>query len=112
MPDALLEVHPEVLTVDMLEISSYIMANDEDAAGEVLSCVDETFHLLAEQPSIGTLYHPARRSLEGIRMIPAAPYRNYLIFYRSLPDDAGVRILYVLHAARDIATFMKEHQRR
>lgn len=77
-----------------------------------MSSVDEAFRLLATQPRMGTKYHPARQSLADIRMIPAVPYRNYLIFYRPLPDDAGVRILYVLHAARDIAAFLKEHQRR
>lgn len=61
---------------------------------------------------LGTAYHPMRRSLRGIRMIPVTEYRNYLIYYRPLPDNTGIRILYVLHASRDAATFAHAHHRK
>ncbi len=70
------------------------------------------FTVLASQPLLGTDIHPMRRALKGIRMIPVTEYRNYLIYYRPLPKNAGVRILYVLHAARDAVTFAREHRRR
>lgn len=107
-----LQIHPAVEDEDLADIASAISQDSPAAADRVIDTITTAFGFLAQQPSMGTLYHPARKSLEGIRMIPATPYRNYLIFYRPLPNDAGVRILYVLHAARDIATFMKDHQRR
>jgi plasmid stabilization system protein ParE len=45
-------------------------------------------------------------------MFVVGDYPNYLIYYRPLPEVTGVRILYVLHAARDAATFAKEYRRK
>lgn len=47
----------------------------------------------------------------GIRMIPVRPFRNYLVFYMPLSGNAGVRILYVLHGARDISELFKKDSR-
>jgi hypothetical protein len=47
-----------------------------------------------------------------IRMFTVTDYPNYLIYYRPLPEDAGIRVLYVLYAARDSATFVQDHQRQ
>jgi hypothetical protein len=44
-------------------------------------------------------------------MITVTDYPNYLIYYRVLPENVGVRVLYVLHGARDAVTFAKEHRR-
>lgn len=112
MPDPIKQFHPDVEEVDLVEIASDIAKDNSDAARRVVTVIHEWFGTLAAQPEMGTLYHPARRTLRGVRMIPVLPYRNYLIFYRPLPNKEGVRILYVLHAARDIATFLREHQRR
>ena len=61
---------------------------------------------------IGTEYHPLRSSLRGVRMFVVTDYPNYLIYYLPLPDSTGVRILYVLHAARDASTFTRDHRRQ
>jgi plasmid stabilization system protein ParE len=45
-------------------------------------------------------------------MFTVTAYPNYLIYYRPLLNDAGVRILYVLHAARDAATYVHEQPRQ
>jgi plasmid stabilization system protein ParE len=50
--------------------------------------------------------------LKGIRMMVVTEYPTHLIYYRPLPDDSGVRILYVMHAARDAATLAKKHRRQ
>jgi plasmid stabilization system protein ParE len=112
MSENRLDIHPDVLAVDISEITSFIMSDNPEAADAVLSRIDEAFVAVTSFPALGTLYHPGRKVLKGIRMIPATPYRNYLIFYRPLPDDAGVRILYVLHGARDIAGYIKDSGRQ
>lgn len=112
MTEPLLDIHPDVLSSDLQEISNYIAMDDERAAQRVLDRIDETFLRLAQFPLSGTDINPLRRTLRGIRMIPVTEYCNYLIYYRPLPDNTGVRILYVLHAARDAATFAREHRRR
>jgi len=106
------DIHPDVINLDIMEIASSISVDNMRAAEQVVDAIKATFDLLACQPFMGTLYHPVRTWLKGIRMLPVTPYRNYLVFYRPLSDGAGVRILYVLHAARDISAFLREHQRQ
>jgi hypothetical protein len=45
-------------------------------------------------------------------MFTVTAYPNYLIYYRPLPDNTGVRILYVLNAARDAGTYVREQPRQ
>jgi len=106
-----LQIHPEV-DHDLIELSSYIAVDNPEAAEAVESAITGTYELLAREPMSGTAYHPLRRTLQGIRMFVVTEYPNYLIYYRPLPDNSGVRILYVLHAARDAASFAKEHRRQ
>jgi len=72
----------------------------------------DTFTLLAGQPFLGTEYHPICPILRGIRMFALNDYPNFLIHYRPLPENADVRVLDVLHAACDSATFVQDHQRQ
>ena len=106
------ELHPDVESVDLEDIASYIAQENPVAADQVTKAIIETFDLLAKRARMGTEYHPIRRVLRGIRMFTVTDYPNYLIYYRPLPEAAGVRILYVLHAARDSATFVQDHQRQ
>ncbi len=112
MPEPRVDIHPDVLAIDTQEIADHIAMDDENAAALVLSEIDAAYHLLARHPLLGTEYHPIRRVLKGIRMFVVTEHPNYLIYYRPLHDDAGVRILYVLHAARDAASFANEHRRQ
>jgi toxin ParE1/3/4 len=112
MFDPVRHMHPDVENVDLAQIAEYIAMDDPDAARSVVRAIWETFQLLAIHPRLGTDYSPLRRSLKGIRMMVVTEYPNYLIYYRPLPDDAGVRILYVLHAARDADNYAREHRRQ
>lgn len=93
-------------------ISTYIAFDNPAAAEAVEFAITDTFALLASRPRMGTKYHPIRQVLHGIRMLPVTAYPNYLIYYRPLPDNSGVRILYVLNAARDAATYVHEQPRQ
>lgn len=105
-------MHPDVEEVDLVEIASHIASDDPAAAKRVLCAIRELFIELATRPMMGTEYHPLRRTLRGVRMIPVVEFPNYLIYYLTLPDNTGIRILYVLHAARDAATFARDHRRQ
>jgi plasmid stabilization system protein ParE len=105
-------IHPDVEDIDLVEIAEYILLDNPVASRSVIQAIRDTFLLLAEQPILGTEYHPIRRILRGIRMFVVTAYPNYLIYYRPLPLDAGVRILYVLHAARDARNFVHDHKRQ
>ncbi len=112
MRKPVLQIHPEVEDADLAEIISYIAADNPSAANSVYEAIRKMFVSLAGDPLMGTDMHPVRGILRGIRMIPITEYRNYLIYYLPLRDNSGVRILYVLHAARDAATFVHDHQRQ
>ncbi|WP_395733340.1 type II toxin-antitoxin system RelE/ParE family toxin [Prosthecobacter sp.] len=112
MFDPLQHMHPDVGTIDLVGIAEHIASDNPAAARKVVIAIRDMFALLSGHPLLGTEYHPLRRTLKGIRMIAVTEYPNYLIYYRPLPENAGVRILYVLHGARDAAAFAKEHQRQ
>jgi plasmid stabilization system protein ParE len=112
MPEPKLEIHPDVRNDDLVEITSHIASDNPVAADDVYDAITELFPKLACQPLMGTEYSPLRRTLRGIRMFVVTEYPNYLIYYRPLRDNTGVRILYVMHAARDAATLAKKHRRQ
>jgi toxin ParE1/3/4 len=112
MRDLRLQVHPEVEETDLVEITSHIAQDNSVAAAGVYAAITGMFVELARLPMLGTEFHPLRRTLRGIRMFVVTEYPNYLIYYRPLPDNTGVRILYVMHAARDAATLAKKHRRQ
>jgi toxin ParE1/3/4 len=67
---------------------------------------EATFARLAGMPGMGTRYDPDEPLYADIRYFPVSRFRNYLVFYRPLPD--GVEVLHVLHGARDIASILAE----
>ena len=111
MAEQELQIHPEV-DEDVIEISTHIAMDNSIAAKAVEFAITGMYQLLAQEPFLGTEYHPLRRSLAGVRMITVTEYPNYIIYYRPLPENAGARILYVLHGARDVIAFAKEHHRQ
>jgi toxin ParE1/3/4 len=110
MAEPILEIHPDVEDCDLVEIVAHIAQDAPEAALRVLDEIERTFQFVASLPEAGTLYHPARKTLSAIRMMPAGVYRNYLIFYKVI--DGGARILHVLHAARDIASIIRKSPRK
>lgn len=112
MFDPVQHMHPDVGDIDLVEIAEHIALDDPEAARRVVRAIRDMFILLAGHPLLGTEYHPLRRSLQGIRMITVPEFPSYLIYYRTLSESAGVRILYVLHGARDAVAFAKEHGRQ
>ncbi len=112
MFDPVQHMHPDVGEIDLVEIADPIATEDPEAAKRVVSAIRDMFILLTGHSFLGTAYHPLRQSLQDIRMITVPEYPNYLIYYRPLPENAGVRILYVLHGARDAVAFAKEHGRQ
>lgn len=111
MAEQELQIHPEV-DEGVIEISTHSTMDNPLAAEAVELAITEMYDMLAQEPLMGIEYHPLRRSLKGVRMITVTEYPNCLIYYRPLPEHAGVRILYVLQGARDAAAFAKERQRQ
>ncbi len=79
---------------DLLEIWAHIARDRLEAADRLAERFDEVFQLLARSPHIG-------RSVDWLLPeLRRFPVGEYLVFY--LPGDDGVRIVRVIHGAREI----------
>jgi toxin ParE1/3/4 len=86
---------------DILDIFEHIFQDNEDAADRWLDAVDETIdQTIATNPRIGVKRDYGRPALAGFRMVVVRDFENYLVFYRI--DEQVIRIVRVLHGARDI----------
>ena len=110
-----ISVHEAIERWDIPEIFEFIAKDSLASAHSVKNGITATFREIPLQPFIGREYPHEHPLLQGIRMCPALKISgpsssNYLIFFR--PSDDEVRILYVLHAARDISGLMAEDVRK
>lgn len=112
MIDSVQRMHPDVGDVDLVELVKRLPADDPEAAKKVVSAICEMFPILTENPLLGIECHSLRHSLEGIRMSTVPDYSQYLIYYRRLSENDGVRILFVLDGALDLVAFAEEHCRQ
>lgn len=88
-----LSVSSEART-DLVEIFLYIAQDSVDAARRTHSRIEETLRTIAHQPGIG---RTRDELIPGIRSLASG---SYVVYYREV--DGGVRILRILHGARDI----------
>jgi len=92
--------------VDLLEHLDYIAVNNPDAALRFVDTVEQAFARLSEMPEIGALREFANSRLAGVRAWPVPKFSRYLIFYQVTQDS--IRILRVLHGARDIPSLFED----
>lgn len=79
--------------LDLKDIYDFIADDNAAMAQKQIKRLQEQWHVLAEQPRIGTKRDDI---LPGIRSITEG---NYIIFYRLI--DSGIQILRVLHTSMD-----------
>jgi len=85
---------------DLLEIWEFIAADNPNQADAFIGLIDATFQNLSRQAGLGRM----RDELApGLRSFPVG---RYLIFY--LLDSGCLRIVRVLHGARDIDALFTE----
>lgn len=70
-----------------------------DAALRFIDAAQATFELLARTPELGELCRFRSPRAAGVRVWRIKGFERYLVFYR--PTEAGIRVVRVLHAARD-----------
>jgi len=80
----------------------HIARDNRSAAVSLLDCFDK-FQLLATHNQIGTLRTDLADILPNLRTFSVG---NYVIFFQ--PTDYGVRIVRVLHSARDTRSALSE----
>lgn len=84
---------------ELVNLSAYIAERNEPAAHAFLDACDKTFQLLAENRYLGSPGKFERPELAEVRMWRVKGFQAYLIFYT--PNENGVKILHILHGARD-----------
>jgi toxin ParE1/3/4 len=83
---------------DVLEVFLHIGADNPDAAERVFTAIEQSERALAANPGIGRRWEPSDPRMEGLRVYPVSPYRNYLILYRVVSRE--VHIYRVVHGSR------------
>jgi plasmid stabilization system protein ParE len=89
---------------DIDQIEDYISAHDPAAAARVRAAIVRQSIQLGTTPKKGMALKDPRADQEvGVRLWPVSRYRNYLVLYRVEPEL--IRVLRILHAARDWSRF-------
>lgn len=91
-------VRSPIVDRDLEEISDFIAADNPRAATRFLKAVEATFERLADMPGLGARWEEFKTPFPDLCYWPMPRYRNYVIFYRPLPD--GVQIVRVVHGGR------------
>jgi toxin ParE1/3/4 len=100
-----LVVRPKAVA-DLEGQALFVAAGDIEAGLRLYAAADRAYDRLLEMPELGVTRDFGIGRLEGLRMWPIPGFPNHLIFYR--PTDAGVEVVRVLHAARDIPGVLDE----
>ena len=92
--------------LDLEESAEYIRQHNPRAALRFLDVAEAAFHQLAAMPGLGTPYDPSTPAFTGLRYHPISKFKNYIVFYQA--DEHGIRVLRVLHGARDLGGILAE----
>jgi toxin ParE1/3/4 len=92
---------------DLVEIFRYLAHEGGLRVAErFLTQVEATFVRLAKMPGMGGRYGYGHPALADLRYFPVSRFPKYIVFYQ--PVAGGIRIIRVLHGARDIAGILAE----
>lgn len=80
---------------DLRDAWFFIAKDSEVNADRFLLELERRYTLLANNPSIGPTRFPKYPTMRLFS------YRSYLIIYDPLPDNTGIELIRLLHAARD-----------
>jgi toxin ParE1/3/4 len=91
---------------DIAEIYHYVQERSPQSAEKVFDAIERSIKSLLDAPGVGRLWSSRDRRLEGLRVTPVRPYRNYLIFFKAVPD--GIEVFRVVHGARELGRLVVE----
>jgi toxin ParE1/3/4 len=102
-------VHDEA-RFDVIDQAYYIAEDSLSAADRFIEAVDAAYQRLAAMPGMGAIREYGNPKLKGMRMWPVPGFEKHLIFYHA--SETELRIIRVLHGARDIARIFQHDARR
>jgi plasmid stabilization system protein ParE len=86
----------------------YEEASDRALALRWEAAVDQAMHSLLKWPERGAACRFHSPALAGLRWIFVPGFPKHMVFYRYMPPEKAVRIVQVLHGARDFETLLDE----
>ena len=92
--------------LDVFEIAAYIAEDNPDAGRRFLAAAEAAFLQIAQMPGIGRVRDFGHPELGGLRSWRVKGFKNYLVFYREMPQ--GPEVVRVLHGAQDLERFFTE----
>jgi toxin ParE1/3/4 len=99
-------IQRERARADLLELVTWIAADNPKAALALHDAYEHSLDLLADNPQLGHPYSSGSPLLAGMRVLAVHRFRKILIFYRPLPG--AVEIVRILHGSRDIPAVFDE----
>jgi plasmid stabilization system protein ParE len=88
---------------DLVDLVSYVAAEDSRAAVEVLDHIEARLEALQSHPFVGRVPHNPKLTALGYR---ALVIDNYLVFYKV--KGHAVLVHRILHGARDLLRVLSE----
>lgn len=88
---------------DLVELVSYLAAENPRAATEVLNHIDARLQTLAAHPFVGHIPHDPKLTALGYRVLVID---NHLVFYKV--TGHVVLVYRILHDARDVLRLLSE----
>lgn len=90
---------------DLDEIHDYLSERNPDAAERFYRAARDAFETLLSAPKSGAARHSRNERLRGLRMRPVSGFESYVVYYA--PTRAGIRVVRVLHGARNARRILK-----
>lgn len=88
---------------DVIDAADHIAQQSGlNASDRFLQAVKNAYRQIADMPGIGSVRDFGQPDLQGMRRWHVTKFPKYLIFY--MTNESELRILRVLHGARDIET--------
>jgi toxin ParE1/3/4 len=85
-----------------------VQTSDVALAQQWEEAVDQAIHSLMNSPERGTPCRFRNPTLAGLRWIFVPGFPKHMIFYRFTSEEPAVRIVQVLHGARNLETILDE----
>lgn len=93
-------VHSPRAKADLIELWTYIAADDPAAADRMLDLINQKLDMLAANPRLG----PPRPDIaKGVRLFPV---KRYVILYREQPS--GIEVVRVVQGMRRMSNVIEE----
>ena len=111
MPDRPSEVSKSAASLrDLLGFADHFAGVSMALSDRFFTAAEATFERLARRPGIGAPWHDRDVRVAGVRCAGIDGFKNHLVLYREIDD--GIRVLRVMHAARDLKglTFLVEEE--